>query len=199
MPSGHAPGRLAFASTGWTRKEAAPPMSSLLESLDIFSVDFAQPATVDIAVESVLRFSPDDWDGNEAIDSARARATSLGNDSAAAVACAGELVAALAIERPWMAADIGHVVRRLADATHTPTVDMRLALYREALADPRLLSLPPGLSIQTSLRLLLAFAPVAAVSFWVVNPAHALRCAVRIGSGARRMRVAAEEAVREGE
>ena len=38
--------------------------------------------------------------------------------------------------------------------------------------------------------------PVDAASFWVVNPARAVRCVVALGSGTRRMRNAAEEAVR---
>src|SRR4051794_25306932 len=156
MLSGHAPGRLCSRSTAG-REKRPPPMSSLLESLDIFSIDFAKPATVDIAVESILRYSPADWDADEAVDSARVRAASLGNDTAAALACAGELIAALAIERSWTAAEIGQIVRRIADAAGAPTEDIRLTLYREALTDPRLLALPPGLSIQTSLRLLLAF------------------------------------------
>src|SRR4029078_4063443 len=43
---------------------------------------------------------------------------------------------------------------------------------------------------------LLAFAALDAASFWVVNPARAVRCIIALGSGTRRMRNAAEEAVR---
>ncbi len=173
-------------------------MSSLLEPLDFLAFDAGRPSTVDIARDTVLRFSPGDWDGNEIVDTAVQRAESLENERDAALACAGELVAALAVERPWQPGAISHVVTHVAEATRVPEEEIRLALFREALGDPRLQSLPPGLSIQTSLRLLLAFAPVAAASFWVVNPANSVRCAVRIGAGARRMRTAAEEAVRSG-
>jgi signal transduction histidine kinase len=167
-------------------------MSSLLESLDLLApTAFDQPDAIDIARESVLRFSPTDWDGNDVVDSASERTTAL--------ACAGELIAALAIERPWTPAEIDDIVLRIAEAVEAPVAEIRLALFREALSDPRLLGLPPALSIQTSLRILLAFAPVAAASFWVVNPAEAVRCVVRIGSGARRMRTAAEAAVRAGD
>lgn len=173
-------------------------MSSLLQSLDFRAFDLGRPSAVDIAQETVLRFSPNDWEGDEIVDSVVERAESLDNERDAALACAGELIAALAVERPWEPGAIHHIVERIADVTALPADEIRLALFREALGDPRLASLPPGLSIQTSLRLLLAFAPVAAASFWVVNPARSVRCAVRIGAGARRMRTAAEEAVRSG-
>ena len=173
-------------------------MSSLLESLDFLSFDSRRPGAVEIAQECVLRFSPRDWDGNAVVESAAERAEYLGNERDAALACAAELIAALAIERPWEPGAIRHVVAHIADALDLPADEIRLALFREALGDPRLASLPPGLAIQTSLRLLLAFAPVAAASFWIVNPAQSLRCVVRIGAGARRMRTAAEEAVRSG-
>jgi len=173
-------------------------MSSLLQSLDLLSFDIGRPSAVDLARQSVLRFSPKDWDGDEIVDSAAARADSLGNDRDSALACAGELIAALAVERPWEPGAIRSIVGQIADATDLDAEEIRLALFREALGDPRLASLPPGLSIQTALRLLLAFAPVAAASFWAVSPAQSLRCAIRIGAGARRMRTAAEEAVNSG-
>ena len=152
----------------------------------------------------VAEFFPGGWDGKDVRDSAMRRAEaladSLGNtaeaERVAAIAYAGELIAALAIERTWEPPEIDRIVAATADAVDTPAAEVRLALYREALADPRLLGLPPSLAIQTTLRLLVAFAGLDAASFWVVNPARAVRCVVALGSGTRRMRNAAEEAVR---
>jgi signal transduction histidine kinase len=152
----------------------------------------------------VAEYFPEGWDGKDVRDSAMRRAEaladSLGNtaeaERAAAIAYAGELVAALAIERTWEPSEIDRIVSVTAGAVDAPAADVRLALYRESLADPRLLGLPPGLAIQTTLRLLLAFAALDAASFWVVNPARAVRCVIALGSGTRRMRNAAEEAVR---
>jgi signal transduction histidine kinase len=127
-------------------------------------------------------------------------ADNLGNtaeaERVAALAYAGELIALLAIERTWEPVEIDRIVAAIAEAVEAPAGEVRLTLYREALADPRLLGLPPGLAIQTTLRLLLAFAGLDAASFWIVNPARAVRCVVALGSGTRRMRNAAEEAVR---
>jgi signal transduction histidine kinase len=127
-------------------------------------------------------------------------AESLGNtveaERVSALAYAGELIALLAIERTWEPVEIDRIVAAIADAVQAPAGEVRLTLYREALGDPRLLGLPPGLAIQTTLRLLLAFAGLDAASFWIVNPARAVRCVVALGSGTRRMRNAAEEAVR---
>ncbi len=152
----------------------------------------------------VAEYFPGGWDGKDVRDSAMRRAEtladSLGNtaeaERVAAIAYAGELIAALAIERTWAPPEIDRIVAATATAVETPAAEVRLALYREALADPRLLGLPPGLAIQTTLRLVVAFAGLDAASFWVVNPARAVRCVVAIGSGTRRMRNAAEEAVR---
>jgi signal transduction histidine kinase len=184
-------------------------MSSLPELVDTTS-DFP-PLRFDerqrplFAVPAILsHFCPDEWDGEDvhvdAIRRAESLADSLGNtadaEHVAALAYAGELVAALAIERTWEAPEIDGLVAALAAAVDAPRAQVRLAVYREALADPRLSGLPPGLAIQTTLRLLLAFAALDAASFWVVNPARAVRCVVALGSGTRRMRNAAEEAVR---
>ena len=184
-------------------------MSSTPELLDatsdFFSLQLGERQRPLFEVPAIVaEFFPGGWDGKDIRDSAMRRAEaladSLGNtaeaERVAAIAYAGELIAALAIERTWEPPEIDRIVTATADAVAAPAAEVRLALYREALADPRLLGLPPGLAIQTTLRLVVAFAGLDAASFWVVNPARAVHCVVALGSGTRRMRNAAEEAVR---
>jgi signal transduction histidine kinase len=113
-----------------------------------------------------------------------------------AVMLAGEVVAGLALDQPWEPEQIDRLAQGLAGLIGLPAGEARHAVFAAAIADPRLLSLPPGLAIEVTLRLLMAFTGVASTTFWLRDEELALRCVVRLGGAARRTRAVAQAALR---
>jgi signal transduction histidine kinase len=150
---------------------------------------FSHLATAESDANSVVEY---------AATRARALATALdGRENAehfGVLVFAADVVAALALGREWKVPEIDEAMAELAQIVGRPTTEVKLTVFLGAIGDPRVLELPPALSIETTLRLLLAFAPVTAASFWVKDLEHGPRCVVRLGSGARRLRAAAEAA-----
>ena len=152
----------------------------------------------------IARLTPAECESHFMVNCARDRAEELlgalaGNATAecfSATILAADAVAGLALERDWQPRQIDALSAGLAEIVDRRPQEVRLALYLQTICDPRLLGLPPALSIETTLRLLLAFTPVAAASFWVHDRQQGLRCVVRLGSGARQMRAAADAAFR---
>ena len=142
--------------------------------------------------------------GAAVIGAARHQASALapaagGNIEAArlgALVFAADVVAGLAIEREWPAQEVDALTARLAEIIELPLEVTALGVYQRVIRDPRLLELPPWLAIETTLKLLFAFAPIGAVSLWRTSPLEASQCVCSAGGSGptRRMRAAAEAA-----
>jgi signal transduction histidine kinase len=97
---------------------------------------------------------------------------------AALVFAADELVS-MVIERGARGADGADlVVETVASFTGVSSETTAFSIYLRAIASPRILSLPPRLSAEVHLRLLLALAPITDVSLWVEeSPCRVVRIA----------------------
>ena len=73
---------------------------------------------------------------------------------------------------------------RLIERFEETTGMSRLALSREVLRAPEVLSLPLAVAAQVQLAMLLAFAPVRNVSLWTLDEAAQAYCALHVGKGA---------------
>jgi signal transduction histidine kinase len=143
----------------------------------------------------------------EAAGPARRRALALAavmGDGRAATAAAGslfagEVVGRLAVARAWSPDELDGVIRVLAAQERRPFDVVALELYRIALEAVQDDGLPPRLTIEATLRLVLAFTSVEEVSLWIEETGHPLRCCTFTGAGpTRRMRAVAKEAIAGG-
>ena len=149
---------------------------------------------------------PNRHETSAALDAAGRRAHALeaaaGDDLAAttlaALAYAADTVARLALEREWSAADVQQIVSKVSALTDVPAGTAALAVYLQVIRDPRLLSLPPWLGIETVVRMLIAFAPVQSAGMWTSDPHEPQTCVICLGDGhpTRRMETAAQAAIR---
>jgi signal transduction histidine kinase len=72
---------------------------------------------------------------------------------------------------------------RLADELEDAMGVSRLALAREALRAPELLTVPPAAALDAQLAMLVALAPVRSVSLWTLDDAEQIQCARHVGEG----------------
>ena len=147
-------------------------------------------------------------DTAEAFRAAAERAHALaeaagGGDEAvrsAAFAFAADALAAVAPERTSITDTIDEMVATLSQILEIAPETAALELFLRASANPGLHELPPPLTIELQLRLLLALAPVSDISLWTAGQAERVRCLGHAGSSppTRRVRHVAR-AVLEGE
>jgi signal transduction histidine kinase len=144
----------------------------------------------------------DELDVEPIVRAARARAEGLRqvdasarNDEGAAALWLGDVVAGIALVRPWNEAELDALVASLAERFGRPEPSLRLHFYREALRSAHLLEAPPLASIEAQLTLLTLVAPVLEISLWWAPEGGAPRCIVFCGEGtpSRRVRTAARE------
>ena len=181
-----------------------PPLLDL--SVELSSI-VSRRAVLEDVETLIAGLTSAECEAHSTVDCARDRAEDLGRtlggdtsaDRFSAIILAADAVVGLALERKWQPREIDTLIAGLAEIVDRSDAEVRLALYLQTICDPRLLALPPALSIETTLRLLLAFAPVAAASFWVHDRQQGLRAVVRVGSGTRRMQAAADAALRGSE
>jgi signal transduction histidine kinase len=111
----------------------------------------------------------------------------------AALAFAADAITGLALESMCpteviadMVGTVQHVLDLSAEATS-------LELFMRAASNPKLLELPPLLTIELQLRLLLILTPITEVSLWVDEPGRQLRCLAHAGgqTPSRRIKVIA--------
>jgi signal transduction histidine kinase len=107
----------------------------------------------------------------------------------------GELVCGLSLAHTWSRAEVEALVDVLAEAGSLARDVAALEIYLEVVRHLQTSELPPGLAIETQLRVLVAFAPVAEASLWTAEPGRAPRCLAFVGAGqpTRRVRAAARE------
>jgi signal transduction histidine kinase len=97
----------------------------------------------------------------------------------ALLACAAELFDALGIELAARPQESAQLAQQIEDVVGLPL----MALAREVLTAPSLLSLPPAVAVEVQLALLLAFAPLRSVSLWTLDSAARVQCVRYVGEG----------------
>ncbi len=160
--------------------------------------DRAVDASLRDARALLAELAPSGAESQSALESAAMRAESLAHgleDTAGAtrlavLTFAADSVAGLALVGDGRAPDVDALTDGLTEIAGVAADEARVAVYLAAIGDPRLLGLPPALAIETTLRLLVAFAPVRAATFWLLGADGSLRRAARAGTG-RGMRAAA--------
>jgi signal transduction histidine kinase len=117
--------------------------------------------------------------------------------TAVAMAYAGDLFVLCTIERRWRRGEAERIVSRLAVLLDLGTDSVSLQLFLSAVRAPQLHDLPPGLALETQLRLMMALAPVSEISLWTKGLDGRPVCLAEDGSTTqtRRFRVVAGRAL----
>ena len=118
----------------------------------------------------------------------------------AALAFAADALAAVAPERTSLTETIGDMVSTLSETLQITPETAALELFLRVSSNPGLHELPPLLTIELQLRLLLALAPISDISLWIDGQAQRVRCLGHVGASppTRRVRHVAR-AVLDGE
>ena len=93
------------------------------------------------------------------------------------------------LERAWAHETIGEMVGKVALILDAPLDSVSLELFVRAVSNPRLLELPPLLTVELQLQLLLALSPITEVSLWADETDRQLRCIAHAGEAAPTRRV----------
>jgi signal transduction histidine kinase len=93
------------------------------------------------------------------------------------------------LESSWPHETIGEMTSRVALILDAPTDSVELELFVRAASNPRLMELPPLMTIDLQLRLLLALSPITEVSLWADETHRQLRCIAHAGDAAPTRRV----------
>jgi signal transduction histidine kinase len=100
-----------------------------------------------------------------------------GDESAALLVAAVELLGALKLELLGRGQEAAELIQRLEDLAGLS----RRALARETLRAPELLALAPTVAIEVQLEMLSAFAGLRTASLWVLDSAGRVNCVAHIG------------------
>ena len=126
--------------------------------------------------------------------SVRARAiaaSAVGDDGvrSAALTFAADAITGLILERDRLAETVAEMVATAARILEIPQETASLELFMRAISNARLLELPPMLTAELTLRLLLVLAPATDVSLWTAGAADRLSCLVHVGDAPPTRRV----------
>jgi signal transduction histidine kinase len=110
-------------------------------------------------------------------------------ERSAAIAFAADALTGVMLESESAHESIAEVMGRVALILDTPTDSISLELFVRAASNPHLLELPPLLTIELQLRLLLALSPISEVSLWADQTDRQLRCVAHAGDAAPTRRV----------
>src|SRR5438128_2417303 len=132
---------------------------------------------------------PDRREFVQARKRARARAldvlegSSSGVDSSriALLVAAAELFVAFRMALPASVQEAACLVQQLEDIIGIP----RIALAREVLRAPELLTMSPAVAVEAQLGALIALAPLRNVSLWTLRTAEHANCVRHVGDGSR--------------
>jgi signal transduction histidine kinase len=125
----------------------------------------------------------------------RARAVAeaaLGDEDAlrsAALGFAADALTAITVERAPSTETAQEMVATTAEILGIAPATVSVELFLRAVSNPRLLELPPLLTVELQLRLLLALAPISDVSLWTDGPVQRLRCIAHLGGSPPTRRV----------
>jgi signal transduction histidine kinase len=136
-------------------------------------------------------------DTAEAFAAAGVRARALaaaggGGDEAlrsAALAYAADALTGLKLERALPQSAVSELVATVASALGCSTEAASLDLFLRAASSPRLLELPPLVTVELQLSLLVALAPISDISLWSGGPLAELGCMVHVGDSQPTRRV----------
>jgi signal transduction histidine kinase len=124
---------------------------------------------------------------------ARALATAGGGSAeavrSAALAYAADVLTALKLERALPQSSVSDLVSTVASSLGCSTETASLDLFLRAASSPRLLELPPLVTVELQLGLLVALAPISDVSLWSAGPLGELGCLVHVGEAQPTRRV----------
>ena len=130
-----------------------------------------------------------------AVASSRARtlhaAAGGGPDAerSAALSFAADALIGVMLESRWPHETISEMTGRVSLILDEPTDSVSIELFVRAASNPQLLELPPLLTIELQLRLLLALSPITEVSLWEEESDAQLRCVAHAGESAPTRRV----------
>jgi signal transduction histidine kinase len=110
-------------------------------------------------------------------------------ERSAALAFAADALLSVMLERAWPDDATAEVTAKVALILEAPKESVSLELFIRAASNPRLLELPPLMTVELQLRLLLALAPISEVSLWVDEGPRQLRCVVHAGEAPPTRRV----------
>ena len=157
-----------------------PPAPPLLDQLEADLARFdGHPDTADAFAAAGAR--------------ARALAAAGGGGSealrSAALGYAADALTGLKLERALPQSAVSDLVSTVATALGCSTEATSLELFLRAASSPRLLELPPLVTVELQLGLLVALAPVSDVSLWSGGPLGELDCLVHVGDAQPTRRV----------
>jgi signal transduction histidine kinase len=158
----------------------SPPVCPLLDELEAELARFdGHPDTADAFAAAGTR--------------ARALAAAGGDTDealrSAALAYAADALTGLKLERALPQSAVSDLVATVATALGCSTETVSLDLFLRAASSPRLLELPPLVTVELQLGLLVALAPVSDVSLWSGGPLGELGCLVHVGDAQPTRRV----------
>src|SRR5207244_1218272 len=107
----------------------------------------------------------------------------------AALAYAADALTALKLERALPQSSVSELVSTVASSLGCSTETVSLDLFLRAASSPRLLELPPLVTVELQLGLLVALAPISDVSLWSAGPLGELGCLVHVGEAEPTRRV----------
>jgi signal transduction histidine kinase len=105
-------------------------------------------------------------------------------ETSAAFAFAAEALTGVMLERAWPTEMVAETVAHVALILDVPRDTVSLELFVRAASSPRLLDLPPLLTVELQLRLLLALSPITEVSLWADDTDRQIRCVSHAGDAA---------------
>jgi signal transduction histidine kinase len=128
-----------------------------------------------------------------AADRARALADAADGERdalrSAALGFAADALTAVIVERGSSSETAEEILATTARLLAISPASASVEIFLRAVSSPRLLELPPLLTIDLQLRLLLALAPVSDVSLWTEGPEQRLRCLAHPGSSPATRRI----------
>jgi signal transduction histidine kinase len=148
----------------------------------------SEPSWVDEVEAALARFDghPDTAAAFAAAgDRARALAEAAGGDSealrSAALGFAADALTAVIVERSCSRETVEEMVSTVAQILEISPAAASTELFLRAVSNPRLLELPPLLTIELQLRLLVALASISEISLWTDGPLQRVRCVANLG------------------
>jgi signal transduction histidine kinase len=149
------------------------------------------------AVEAAFNEFDDHVESASALAAAGERARTLRTaagdtdeaDATAALAFAAEALTGVLLQRAWSREIVAETVAHVALILDIPRDTLELELFVRATSSPNLLELPPLLTIELQLRLLLTLSPITEVSLWSEEAEGQLRCVSHVGEAAPTRRV----------
>jgi signal transduction histidine kinase len=112
-------------------------------------------------------------------------------ERSAALNFAADALTGVMLETKWPDEPIAEMTGRVSLILDEPSDSVSLELFIRACSNPRLLELPPLLTVELQLRLLLALSPITEVSLWEEDSGRQLRCVGHAGEAPPTRRVRA--------